>query len=407
MFEDKNDATKRAVKVCALPDVPEQDDAWRWQAPDGSSEAEAADAWSVGLLLQYLFNNGDFQPFEGMEDSRGLERAMTPCQKRPPSCPRDVHRLIVACCSPQASRQGPLAEKLKELIKEHEARLAGDWMEKGREWDLDACNFQLDWQLSEELNWENVSGDIRVGRVTDEDGSTTEEPRSCWQRLCTALRSKLAGIELADVRLTWCPARRNAFKAKLASKIAECTPGKLGVGVKGEYADELEQRRAMRKRLIQTAQPTSWDKTNGPLVLLGWHGYNNCDANGRRDVATLEGILRDGLQPTGNTDMGWYGHGVYLTDKAENALTYCHKGRRSDGKSTMLLCAAVVGNVLPLLPKDGGKYEGRPIETGFDAHWVPVRVDGRIVEDSVAFAHELVLRESDQVLPLAVVTVGE
>lgn len=187
-----------------------------------------------------------------------------------------------------------------------------------------------------------------------------------------------------------------------------CSQNSLRVTLAGEDADVLELVHARwmeAEDLARRCGPTMRDMLGGVRVITAFHGTT-------RGVA--EAILRSGFAVLGALDPGYFGSGIYVTTDFEYAAKYAQAraGEGAERAPTVLVCVVCTGHTRPL----NGGWTGKALGPGFDSHVVFVQNTGRaqsladwrpsadVSEWNRRLTYcELVVRESAQLLPLAMV----
>jgi len=156
-------------------------------------------------------------------------------------------------------------------------------------------------------------------------------------------------------------------------------------------------------------------------VILAWHG---CPAN------RISSILRTGFAAFGDLDSGYFGSGNYTALESSYASQYA-RGDHDDkpegypdpktGECAVILTACLVGYCYPVTPNTDDfprargdardcKWYGAPLKSRYMSHIAAVNENSNFLcvrpvadEYKENQFHELVLKESAQLLPLAVV----
>jgi len=119
------------------------------------------------------------------------------------------------------------------------------------------------------------------------------------------------------------------------------------------------------------------------------------------------GIINNGFGVVATTDYGYYGRGIYFTDKMDYAAQYAKK-KREFGK-IFVISLVTLGNPFPVTehPNSAGGLNGKPCRKGYQSHFTVVDktkistafpVEGEINQTQTAM--EYVAFEGSQALPL-------
>jgi len=126
-------------------------------------------------------------------------------------------------------------------------------------------------------------------------------------------------------------------------------------------------------------------------VIVAAHGTAN-------EIA--QKICRNGFAALSSLDQGYYGQGIYFTCHVPYIFPYIATIKNP----TMLIVLIFPGNVYPVIekPTDENSLLGKPMKSGYQAHYVITSKKGLPVEDMTEkdIYDELVIIQESQILPV-------
>jgi len=119
------------------------------------------------------------------------------------------------------------------------------------------------------------------------------------------------------------------------------------------------------------------------------------------DYSTARNIVETGFASLSRLDQGFYGKGIYLTDKMDYAMIYVVTAR----KPSLIVSYVLVGNPYPVIenPRGPGGLLGLPIMASYDSHVVCVGYNGYPKKTFGQAFLEIVIDQEARVLPSFIV----
>lgn len=132
---------------------------------------------------------------------------------------------------------------------------------------------------------------------------------------------------------------------------------------------ELEWRQWVLETLHSRFAFFKHNTTIQPKILPFVHGLRNPNA--------AWNICQVGLAALSTLDNGYYGSGVYFTSFAEYAVKH-YTTADSNGSRAVILSWVTIGNAYPVVEEPGiaSPLTGRPLRSGYDAHYCLVKPNG-------------------------------
>ena len=277
-----------------------------------------------------------------------------------------------------------------------------------------------------DLQWQDEGGagvghTVRTCDVTNPATAAETSARESFLGLVCGVEGNADFAARYDVRkvvLSQCSARAMMHAAK-AMELQQRYTNQAALC----SLDDLMQRGTIEERDAR-AQTNQWFLDNYPSldaqlsnvrVWLCFHGAPSEDV--ARQILVNQFIRLQRL------DAGYFGQGIYVTFDSEYAAQYAQPN--ADGWITLIVCAVVVGNFLPIVERpwnrdqaktDANKnpngYLGKAIDGRADAHVVRVATDPAVTGDddplpcppdrwgAVPTNTEIVVKDKAQLLPL-------
>ena len=413
----------------------------RWAAPELLQRGKchtSSDIWAFGVLLWEIFTNCEHLPWwelDDVEEDGGatlvqrLERhERLPKDTEEASIPDDVYAVMKKCWTwsrRERITSRALADQLEKLCGAEEERVQREWMLPGLAWYCEGITplEALEEELVSQGRMRSDGVDaVAVARVTP-GGKDRPRQTAFWTAVSALMAERgirpaaRNGRQKPQLRLTRLelvknPVALRRFKARLASCVGERRNEEqhgASVPVARDDFDQLTQLCLERLRMWEVETDMQRAGLVGDCgVVLAWHGCS---------LEASDNILRIGLSTRMPLlrDAGFFGHGAYLSPQADYAAEHYGASEQAgdEGVRVLILCAVALGRVYPVTQQDyraPGEchYRGRHLREGYDSHFVPIRVDRDFeaaAPGEAADCHEIVVKQEDQVLPLARVRV--
>jgi len=163
----------------------------------------------------------------------------------------------------------------------------------------------------------------------------------------------------------------------------------------GDQEDNLDHRNWVYSKYDDRVNVFDWNKSLDLPIIPAIHGT---------DKTIAWSICASGFAALSTLDAGYYGKGIYFSSSCLYTVPYYG----TKGGPTILVCLLICGNVRPIIESrdDPNTYMGKPIDSGYQSHYVCCKKDGSICPIKYEKVYdEIVIAQEGQIVPIFVVHV--